>query len=76
MALNVFNLYSYGVECLRHSHSTWMFMPLNDFNLDIQAVECLRHNHSTWMVMPLNACLLHKHLTFFGINIQLGWLCR
>ena len=43
MALNMFNLDGYAVNCLRHK----------PFNLDGNSVDCLRHNHSTWMVMPL-----------------------
>jgi hypothetical protein len=63
-----FNMIGYAVECLRHSHSTWMDMPLNVLAITIQlgsyAVECLRKNHS--MVMKM---------TVFGITIQLEWLC-
>jgi hypothetical protein len=42
MPLNVFNLDSYAVECLRLDRSTW------------KTFGCLRHNHSTWTFMPLN----------------------
>jgi hypothetical protein len=87
MPLNVFNLDSYAVECLRHNHPTWktvdclMVMP--------KTVDCLRHNHLTWIVMLWMSsaqpfildvyaveCLQRKHLTVFRITIQLGWLCR
>jgi hypothetical protein len=64
-----FNLIGYVIECLRHSHSTWMDMPLNALGITIQlgsyAVESLRNNHS--MVMKM---------TVFGITIQFGWLCH
>jgi hypothetical protein len=35
MPLNFFNLDSYAVECLRHNHSTWMFMPFNVFGINV-----------------------------------------
>ena len=36
MALNMFNLDGYVVDCLRHNHSTWMIMPLTVFGITIQ----------------------------------------
>ena len=47
--LNVFNLDSYAVECLRHNRSTR------------KTVDCLRYSHSTWMFMPLNVFNLNTY---------------
>ena len=36
MALNMFNLDGYVVDCLRHNHATRMVMPLTVFGITIQ----------------------------------------